>query len=310
MARRCLVLSFVATFAGLSALTACGPEAATLEDPVPPGGNVGTDDGTGGDDGTDDGGEGHDGREGRDGGGGRDGDPVSFGVTSCQPAFEQACKPPIEFVNEDPDGRGKVFTDVIPDIEAAEQEIACTTCSILYRDPSEIPKDKHPKRIRIVLDTHGGVAQAGGDTIQFDLDYIATYQGKSPDVVKQEMLGVLQHETVHLYQNYGNTGTGEGLADLVRARMGYYQKSRWRAGEGTWKDPYTASGNFYSWLTGPCSFHGTFYPSHDLDFPYKLNMALAGKKGNAAYTTAAALIQSTFGESVDDLWSEYQATAF
>lgn len=239
-----------------------------------------------------------------------DGGLGPFGITSCQPAFEQACKPPVKFVNGDPNGRGKVFTDVIPDVEKAEQEIACTACSILYRDPSEIPKNKHPSQIRIVLDTHGGVAQAGGDTIQFDLDYIASYEGQSPDVVKQEMLGVLQHETVHLYQNYGNTGTGEGLADLVRARTGYYPKSRWQAGEGTWKDPYTASGNFYSWLTGPCSFHSTFYAGHDLDFPYKLNTALAGKSGNAAYTATSKLVQATFGKDVDDLWDEYQKTAF
>jgi hypothetical protein len=233
-----------------------------------------------------------------------------FGIVSCQPKFEQACKPPIVFTNGDPTGRGKVFTDVVPDVTAAEQEIACTACSILYRDPSEIPNNKHPSQIKIVLDTHGGVAQAGGDQIQFDLDYIASYMGRSPDVIKQEMLGVLQHETVHLYQNYGNGGTGEGEADLVRARTGYYPKSRWRKGEGTWKDAYTASGNFYSWLTGPCSYHSTFYPSHDLDFPYKLNKVLAGKSGDDAYTAVDGLLQELFGKNADALWTEYQNTAF
>jgi hypothetical protein len=233
-----------------------------------------------------------------------------FGIVSCQPKFEVACKPPIVFTNGDPTDRGKVFTDVVPDVTAAEQQIACTACSILYRDPSEIPNNKHPAQIKIILDTHGGVAQAGGDQIQFDLDYIAGYKGKSPDVVKQEMLGVLQHETVHLYQNYGNGGTGEGEADLVRARTGYYPKSRWRKGEGTWKDAYTASGNFYSWLTGPCSYHSTFYPNHDLDFPYKLNKALAGKSGDAAYDAVTALLQASFGKGPDELWTEYQNTAF
>ena len=75
---------------------------------------------------------------------------------------------------------------------------------------------------------------------------------------------------MHLYQNYGTGGTGEGLSDLVRARTGYYPKSRFRKGEGTWRDAYTASGNFYSWLTGPCSYHSTFHPKNDLDLPKAL----------------------------------------
>jgi hypothetical protein len=232
-----------------------------------------------------------------------------FGVVSCQPAFEIACKPPIEFVNGDPTGRGKVFTDVIPDVVKTEQDIACTACSILYRTPAEIPANKFPKKIRLVLDEHGGVAQAGGDQIQFDLNYINGYKGRDPAVIKQEMLGVLQHETVHLYQNYGTGGTGEGLADLVRARTGYYPQSRWRS-EGDWKTAYTASGNFYSWLTGPCSFHSKHYSKNDLDFPYKMNKALAGKSGDASFDAVAALIQQLFQKDVDTLWDEYQADAY
>jgi hypothetical protein len=154
------------------------------------------------------------------------------------------------------------------------------------------------------------VAQAGGDRIQFDLDYIDSYKGKSHDVIAQEMLGVLQHETVHLYQNYGTLGTGEGLADTVRARTGYYPKSRFVEGEGTWKDAYTASGNFYSWLTGPCAYHSTFYSQHDLDLPYEINKALAGKSGDASFDAVAALLQATFGKGPDELWQEYQQTAF
>ncbi len=232
-----------------------------------------------------------------------------FGIVSCQPAFETACKPKIEFTNGDPTGKGKVFTDVIPDVEATEKDLACTTCSILYRTPSEIPQGKMPATIKIVLDTHGGVAQTGGATIQFDLNYINGFAGRPADQVKQEMLGVLQHETVHIYQNYGNGGTGEGVADLVRARTGYYQKNRWRS-EGDWKTAYTASGNFYSWLTGPCSFHTQFYSAHDLDFPYKLNKALAGKSGDAAFTAVSDLTQQLFGKSPETLWTEYQKDAY
>lgn len=311
----------VVALSGLSTLAACAADTSDTSgvdqggtDTTPPNGDDGErDGGPTGDDGADADGDPNEGRDGsvvEDGGG-----LGPFGVTSCQPAFEHACKPPVTFVDDEPDGRGKIFTDVIADVEKTEQEIACTACSILYRDPSEIPEDRHPSKIEIVLDkgssgNAAAVALVGEGKIRFFLSHIGNYEGQSPDVVKQEMLGVLQHETVHLYQNYGNAGTGEGLADLVRARTGYYPKSRWQAGEGTWKDPYTASGNFYSWLTGPCSFHDTFYSGHDLDFPYKLNQVLAGKSGNAAYTATSKLIQTTFGKSVDDLWSEYQATAF
>lgn len=245
-------------------------------------------------------------------GGGDAGNTSPFGTTSCQPAFEQACQPPITFVNGDPNGRGKTFTDAIPDVEAAEKEIACTACSILYRAPSEIPSGMHPTKITITLTkvSGGAVAVAGGEKIDVDLDYIASWKGEDAAAIKQELLGVLQHETVHLYQNFGNVNTREGVADLVHARTGYYSSDRWEKEEGTWKDPYTISGNFFSWLTGPCSFHSTFYSGHDLDFPYKLNAALAGKDGNAAYTAVSSLIQATFGKDVDALWTEYQATAF
>jgi hypothetical protein len=201
------------------------------------------------------------------------------------------------------------LTNSIPNVEATMKDIACTVCSMLYREPSEMPQNKRPTKIRLVLDDHGGVAQAGGNQIQFDLDYINGWANRSADQIKQEMMGVLQHETVHLYQNYGNGGTGEGLADTVRTRGGYYPRSRWQAG-GSWHDAYTTSGFFYSWLTGPCAFHAEHYENNDFDFPYKLNKVLGGKSGDAAYDAVDDLVQETFGKSADELWSIYQDTAF
>lgn len=234
---------------------------------------------------------------------------MPYGVVSCQPAFEAACKPTIELMNGDPNGRGKVFTNAVPNVEATMKDIACTACSMLYRNPSEIPQNKHPSTIKLVLSEYDGVARAGGGTIEFGLNYISGYAGVSAEQTKREMLGVLQHETVHLYQNYGDVGTGEGLADLVRARTGYYERSRWRKG-GSWKNAYTDSGFFYSWLTGPCVFHSETRPVHDLDLPYKLNKVLANVDGDAAYVAVDALLQELFGKSADDLWTEYQNTAF
>lgn len=149
-----------------------------------------------------------------------------YGPSTCLPALKDACTPEIEFENQEPEGRGKIFNTVVPDVVATMQETACTVCSILYRDPSEIPPNKHPQKIRLVLDSYGGVAQAGGDQIQFDLNYIDGYSGRAEEEARIGMLGVLMHETVHLYQNYGNGGTGEGLVDLVRIRTNLYNPGR------------------------------------------------------------------------------------
>lgn len=217
--------------------------------------------------------------------------------------MKDACTPEIEFENQEPEGRGKIFNTVVPDVVATMQETACTVCSILYRDPSEIPPNKHPQKIRLVLDFHGGVAQAGGDQIQFDLNYIDGYSGRAEEEARIEMLGVLMHETVHLYQNYGNGGTGEGLADLVRIRTNLYNPGR-RGKGGAWKDAYTTSGFFYSWLSGPCAYHMDGREPHNKDFPYLLNEAL-GQSGEP-YDQVDALIRQEFGKSADELWAEYQ----
>ena len=232
-----------------------------------------------------------------------------LGVSSCQPAFETACKPKIVFINDDPNGRGKVFTNVVPDVDTTMKDIACTACSMLYRDPSEMPKNERPTTITLHLQAYGGVAQTGNATIQFDLDYINGYANKSAAIAKQEMLGVLQHETVHIYQNYGNNGTGEGdESGSVRTRTGYYQRSRWVKG-GSWKDPYTTSGFFYSWLTGPCAFHSENYPQHDLNLPYKLNTVLAGFAAKTRQLPRGGQPAHAAGvrrKNADTLWTQYQ----
>jgi hypothetical protein len=48
----------------------------------------------------------------------------------------------------------------------------------------------------------------------------------------------------------------------------------------------------------------------DLDLPYKINKALAGKSGDAAFAAVSSLLQMTFGKGPDELWVVYQNTAF
>lgn len=235
--------------------------------------------------------------------GGTDPGPDS-GPVSCSPVFEEACTPTIEFENQDPNGKGKIFDTLIPDVVATMQDTACTVCSILYRDPDEIPQNKRHDKIRLVLDFHGGVAQAGGGQIQFDLNYIDGYAGgRNDEQVKTELLGVLMHETVHLYQHYGNGGTGEGMADYVRIRTGLYLPGR-RGTGGSWRDAYTTSGFFYSWLAGPCEYHMDGRSEHNKDLGYLLNKALG--EGGDAYDQVDSVLWEEFGKSADDLWGEYQ----
>lgn len=237
------------------------------------------------------------------GGDGTGGADSPYGPISCSPVFEEACTPEIEFENQEPDGRGAIFNTVIPDPVATMQDIACTVCSILYRDPSEIPENKHPSKIRLVLDFHGGVAQAGGDQIQFDLNYIDNYSDASESEATTEMMGVLVHETVHLYQNYGNGGTGEGMADYVRIRTGFYEQGR-RGPGGSWQDAYTTSGFFYSWLAGPCVYHMDGRTPHNKDIGYLLNKALG--EGGDPYDQVDSVLKAEFGKTADELWDEYQ----
>lgn len=228
----------------------------------------------------------------------------SQGPVSCQPAFETACKPDINFDNQHANGGGALFNQLFPDIVSEMKDVACTVCSILYRSPDEIPQNRRHETINLTIDAHDGVAYASGNSITISVNHLQNYT--NPDSAAVEFRGVLVHETAHLYQNYGNGGTGEGMADCVRLRVGLYPQGRCNPG-GSWRDAYTTSGCFYSWLTGPSSYHAIAHPNSDPDLPYKINAALAGTSGEGAYTAASNLLETSFGQNVDTLWTQYQS---
>jgi hypothetical protein len=228
------------------------------------------------------------------------GDP---GITTCQPAFETACKPNINFTNPWAATDAAHFNALFPDIESEMKDVACTVCSMLYRTPEEIPESRRHTTINLTIKDISPPAHAFGNTIEIDIDHVKNYT--NPDSAYVEFRGVMVHETAHLYQHYGNGGTGEGMADCVRVQIGLYGPNRCNPG-GTWKDAYTTSGCFYSWLTGPSAYHSNHHPSSDPNLPYKLNTALAGTSGEGAYTAVAGVLQATFGQNVDTLWTAYQ----
>lgn len=91
---------------------------------------------------------------------------------TCNMAFIAAgkCDPEITFVNDEADGDGAMFDQVIPDPVAALSEIACQVCTILYRDPSEVTKQ--PDAIHLHIYDFDGVANAGGGNVNFSSRHI------------------------------------------------------------------------------------------------------------------------------------------
>lgn len=232
------------------------------------------------------------------------GERGSAGITSCQPAFEMVCKPSVTFSNPYADGDASHFDAIFPDIESEMQDVACTVCSMLYRSPDDIPVDRRHTTLNLNIKDIDPPAHAFGNTIEIDIDHVRNYT--EPNSAYIEFRGVMVHETVHLYQHYGNGGTGEGMADCVRVQAGLYGPGRCNPG-GSWQDAYTTSGCFYSWLTGPSSYLAQHHPNSDPNLPVKLNAALAGTSGDVAYDAVASVLLATFGEDVDALWAAYQA---
>jgi hypothetical protein len=232
---------------------------------------------------------------------GRNGDAggADIGPSGCLEKFKPACTPMIVFRNDEPTGRGAIFASVVPDPVATMQDAICSVCSILFREPSEIPMRSRHQTVNLTLRDNPNVADASGNSIRIDLKHINGY--KDPAKALREFRGIMVHEGAHLYQNYGNGGLGEGMADFVRIRVGLYEPGRRRPG-GAWTDPYTTSGFFFSWLAGPGVYHKDGRQPHDVDIGYMINKTIGAEGPDAV----PALLQKTFGADVDTLWRQYQ----
>lgn len=224
---------------------------------------------------------------------------TDIGPSGCLDKFKAACTPAIVFKNDEPTGRGAIFTTTVPDPVATMQDAVCAVCSILFRDPSEIPERSRHKTINLTLRDNPNVADASGNSIRIDLKHIANQ--KDPVKALREFRGIMVHEGAHLYQNYGNGGLGEGMADFVRIRVGLYDPGR-RGTGGAWTDPYTTSGFFFSWLAGPGVYHKDGREPHNADIGYLINKTI----GSDGPDAVPGLLQKTFGADVDTLWRQYQ----
>jgi len=218
-------------------------------------------------------------------------------AAACNPAFAAAnkCNPPIMFMNEEADGDGAMFDQVIPDAVATMKDVACRVCTLLYRDPAEVTRA--PSMIRLRIYDFDGVANAGGGVISFSSRHIANYD--DPDDARFEYIGVLIHETTHLYQfDDGGGGLVEGMADFVRIRAGHHRLNRRNPG-GAWTDAYTTSGFFFSWLAGPGGLQPDGRVPADPDIGWAINQQMKD-------TWSEQVFEERLGMTVDQLWTEYQ----
>ena len=205
------------------------------------------------------------------------------------------CNPQVTFDNDEASGDGAMFDEVIDDPIATMKDIACQVCTILYRDPDEVKRN--PASIRLHIHDFDGVANAGGGTINFSTRHIANYD--EPEDALFEFLGVLIHETTHLYQHDDGGGAlVEGMADFVRIRAGHHRMNRRNVG-GAWTDAYTTSGFFFSWLAGPGGLQEDGREPADPDIGWAMNQRMDGNWSEAVF-------MDRLDEDVDTLWDQYQ----
>ena len=159
------------------------------------------------------------------------------------------------------------------------------------------------RSVTLILLPMGGVANTSGSEldddhkeIRFSLDYIAGIRPNTPKRQRDEIIGVLVHEMVHVWQWNGlgtaPSGLIEGVADFVRLRASL-APPHWKKEAGDdddWDAGYDKTAFFLDWL----------------EFRYgegsimRLNESLRKNKHNEE-----EFWKSLFGENVKTLWSEY-----
>jgi hypothetical protein len=217
---------------------------------------------------------------------------------ACDPAFALAgkCDPEIVFQNDEADGDGAMFDQVIADPIATMKDVVCRVCTLLYRSPDEVTRG--PSTLRLRIYDFDGVANAGGGNINFSSRHIANYEDDPEDALF-EYVGVLIHESTHLYQyDDGGGALVEGMADFVRIRAGHHRMNRRNVG-GAWTDAYTTSGFFFSWLAGPGGLQTDGRVPADPDIGWAINQQMNDRWSEQVF-------EDRLGADVDQLWEQYQ----
>lgn len=129
--------------------------------------------------------------------------------------------------------------------------------------------------------------------IHFSLDYVAQIGARAHD----EIVGVILHEMVHVWQWAVGEGVPgglvEGVADWVRLRAGLTPPHWRRVRSEQWDAGYERTAYFLEWLEGRFGAGSVV----------RINAAL--REGGYA---EEAFWKGLFRESVHSLWADYQKT--
>lgn len=212
--------------------------------------------------------------------------------------------PAISFENEDIAGNGKYFSIYLANPDSVEKAISIKVCKLLYKQPSEVVK---VSRVKVTLRDEGGVAYTTSLGAATEKNMVISGQyfkglidgGMSKAAITNEIVGVMTHESTHIFQSDNNYGEKngwsaiEGIADCVRYLAGVDKITRRHPG-GTWLDGYTTTGFFIAWLQ----------EKKDPDFLYNFNKYVGQHKTDFTWEAATWKL---LNKSVTDLWSEYQS---
>jgi hypothetical protein len=165
---------------------------------------------------------------------------------SSDPAWKAQCAPPMTFNFDNSPGVAK-FKTMIPDWVGTEHEVLMEVCQATFKKATQ-PR-KYASYIANIKNS-SGVANTGGNTLNFNADYIdgqpTTYAGWL------EIVGVLVHEAVHSYQAYYNTagaaGFGESMPDAVRALTGFFKWPKGTKCTGSYADAYQTGGKYWYFI--------------------------------------------------------------
>jgi len=217
----------------------------------------------------------------------------------------QGFKPPKVVINyEDNQSAGyKRLIKIFPDFEQQINQVTKQLVKKLYKDFTQVPEFEQVEFKLKWMDT---LAYRSGDETNMEIAFSSKYiaeklKDANDETVKYELLGVLWHELTHGYQLFPkNKQYGadedvhafiEGVADLIRIDAGFH-KTRKAKESDSWLGGYTNTGFFLQWLA----------INKADDFAYKFNQTASHLDG----WTFEKAIKSITGESLDQLWLEYQ----
>ncbi|KAJ3169355.1 hypothetical protein HK101_011490 [Irineochytrium annulatum] len=208
--------------------------------------------------------------------------------------------PRVRFVNEDPKGDEASLLKLISNPVAEIESISTKLLRLLYDSPADVPE---VRTLVFRLKPFDGVAQTIGGPARTELhlssNFVESYDGSSR--AREEMVGVLWHELVHVYQHTNGAPSWflEGLGDLIRMRVGFApphwakRHKRPRKGQG-YQDGFDLSARFLAFME----------EQRDIPlegFARKINLTLRTKE----WDDGGWVRDLAGGRTFPELWAEY-----